>query len=90
MQNNQVSPYIIHRACIEDNSKILECMHEAYYPEEPTLASLGIRQNALLDEYVWKALHEGMTQVARYVYIEMFIRFLELCYLIISQNVASK
>ncbi|KAJ8932858.1 hypothetical protein NQ314_014386 [Rhamnusium bicolor] len=56
------------KATKDDYHDIIKLKHEAYYKDEPTCYSLGITQNAFMDEYTMSALTEGMTLVAKCKY----------------------
>nr|CAI5862566.1 unnamed protein product [Callosobruchus analis] len=60
-----ISPYIILRATRDDYESVLQEMHESYYLDEPTFASLGIQKNAFMDEDTMRMMAQGMTLVAR-------------------------
>ncbi|CAG9766751.1 unnamed protein product [Ceutorhynchus assimilis] len=61
----ETSPYIIVRANTKDYDQILKVMHESYYANEPTVASLKIPPNPFMDERALRAMAKGYTLVAR-------------------------
>lgn len=65
---SEPSNYIISLAPERDHFTILKLMQEAYYPDEPTCASIGVQSNPVMQERARKFLREGLSLVARCKY----------------------
>lgn len=68
-KNKKVSSdYVINLALQADQYEVLKVMQEAFYPDEPTCAALGVRANPIMEERTRQFLREGMSLVARCKY----------------------